>query len=330
MGYQPDIRETDGLGVETCSNCHRLTNIKNFIKVKNPLFTGGRSNICNNCIRDFLRDRGFEWDSIDQLCRYFNIPFVPKEFERLHEMNGENVFPIYAAIFLDEEYEGLDWKTYYDAYKELERDGEIERYLPRLDEKRKAEMLKKWGAYDDAAYDYLESLLKGMLATQQINGSLQMDQALKICKISYEIDTRLRAGADIDKMLASYDKLVRTAEFTPKNAKNVSDFDSVGELIRWLEARGWKNEFYNNVTSDIVDETIKNIQLCNQRLYTNEAGIGEEIGNRIEALKSVNELENNTKLYDTPDSYDLDNFEVEGYELLDEKFVVELEDGEEY
>jgi hypothetical protein len=59
--------------------------------------------------------------------------------------------------------------------------------------------------------------------------------------------------------LTSYDKLVKTAEFTPKNVKNINDFDSVGELIKWLEKKGWHNTFYDNVTRDVVDETMKNI-----------------------------------------------------------------------
>jgi len=81
--------------------------------------------------------------------------------------------------------------------------------------------------------------------------------------ISLELESRIRAGADFDKLLTSYDKLVKVAEFTPKNAKNASDFDSVGELFRWLEKRGWKNKFFDGVTRDIVDETIKNIQSYN-------------------------------------------------------------------
>jgi hypothetical protein len=97
-----------------------------------------------------------------------------------------------------------------------------------------------------------------MLTTQNVNGKLQSDQAEKICKISYEIDCRIRAGQDFDKLLASYDKLIKAAEFTPKNVKNINDFDSVGELVKWLEKRGWRNTFYDNVTRDIVDETIKN------------------------------------------------------------------------
>jgi len=68
--------------------------------------------------------------------------------------------------------------------------------------------------------------------TQNISGALQMDQALKLCKISLQLDSKIRAGDDIDKIVSSYDKLVKTAEFTPKNVKNASDFDSVGELVK--------------------------------------------------------------------------------------------------
>lgn len=68
--------------------------------------------------------------------------------------------------------------------------------------------------------------------TQNISGALQADQAIKICKISYELDCRIREGTDFDKMLTAYDKLVKTAEFTPKNVKNASDFESVGELCK--------------------------------------------------------------------------------------------------
>ena len=47
----------------------------------------------------------------------------------------------------------------------------------------------------------------------------------------------------------------------------------MGELVKWFEKKGWRNRFYDNVTRDIVDETIKNLQAFNQRLYTNETGM---------------------------------------------------------
>ena len=112
------------------------------------------------------------------------------------------------------------------------------------------------------------------------------------------------------------------------NAKNASDFDSTGELWRWLEKRGWKNKFYDNVTRDIVDETIKNIQAYNQRLYTNESGIGDEISRRIDALKHAAEQES---YYDLTQTESLDEFENAGFEELfsDADFEVDLDDDDE-
>ena len=157
-----------------------------------------------------------------------------------------------------------------------------------------------------------------------------INSGIKNGKERFELDSRIREGTDFDKMLASYEKLVKAAEFTPKNVKNAGDFDSIGELVKWLEKRGFRNTFYDDVTRDIVDETIKNIQNYNQRLYTNESGIGEEITRRIEALKNAQELENYYGVSDQ--EYDLDNYDNEGYtELMkdEEEFIVELEGGDE-
>jgi hypothetical protein len=48
-----------------------------------------------------------------------DIPFVPKEWERLKDMNSVGVFFRYAQIFLATEYEGIGWSDYYNAFKEL-------------------------------------------------------------------------------------------------------------------------------------------------------------------------------------------------------------------
>ena len=55
----------------------------------------------------------------------------------------------------------------------------------------------------------------------------------------------------------------------------------------WLEKRGHINKFYDGATRDVIDETLKNIESYNQRLYINEGTIGEEIKERMDALKTV-------------------------------------------
>ena len=324
MGMQPKIKQTTPFIVKTCSICGGTFGPEGFIKTKSLFYPDGYLPMCADCIKELLVKNNFDWDLVDKLCRYTDIPFIPAEFERLHESNGDNVFQVYADVFLSSEFEGLGWKQYYEEFLRLKEKGHIEDELPILKEEKRKQLKEKWGSnYDDEELQYLENLLDGLLQTQNISGALQFDQALKICKISLNLDSKIREGADFDKLMGSYDKLVKTAEFTPKNVKNASDFESTGELIKWLEKRGFKSKFYDNVTRDIVDETIKNIQSYNQRLYTNESGIGDEITRRIEALKTIKDLEN---YYDVGKEYDLDEFENDGYEELmkNEEFVADI------
>ena len=70
---------------------------------------------------------------------------------------------------------------------------------------------------------------------------------------------------------------MRAAEFTPKNVKNINDFDTFGEAAKWMEKNGWRNRFYDNVTRDIVDETLL-------ARYYSEAVWYDEDGNKVEKL----------------------------------------------
>ena len=322
MGLQPNIARKRTFALKQCNRCGAAQTPDAFAPTKSIFYPDASLPICNSCIESYLVDVDFDWKEVDKLCQYADIPFVPKEWERLHSMNGDKVFGVYAEVFAQSEYEEFGWGDYYQAFKDLKASGDLEDELPGLADQKRKQLQERWGAnYDDEALRYLENLYNGLMTTQNVNGALQVDQAIKICKMSYEIDNRIREGSDFDKLLASYDKLVKAAEFTPKNVKNINDFDSVGELIKWLEKRGWKNTFYDGVTRDIVDETIKNFQNFNQRLYTNESGIGEQITERINALKQAKAIEEES-YYGTNKSYDLDAFDDEGYSQLvkDEEF----------
>ena len=312
-----NIRPPQDFEVKQCARCKRSFGPENFTKTKSWFYPDGYLPVCNDCLKAYLEHYEFNWTYVNKICQYADIPFVPTKWEELREMNGDDVFPIYALVFFGEEFEDLGWGDYFEEFKRLQRESLIEEELPGLREEKIRKLKEKWGPnYDYEALTYLENLYNGILQTQNVNGALQGDQALKLCKISYEIDNCIREGAAVDKLLASYDKLVKTAEFTPKNVKSASDFDSVGELFRWLEKRGWRNKYYDGVTQDVVDETIKNIQNYNQRLYTNESGIGDEITHRIENLKMAKEIEEQSYFGADRDDYDLDNYDTAGYDSL--------------
>ena len=330
MGLQPNIRKKR-FALKTCVCCGQMFGEEGFAPTKSLFFPDGTITICNDCIDRDLMQHDWNWDYVDKLCQMADIPFVPKEWERLREMNEHEVFYRYATIFLSSEYDGIGWSDYYQAFKELKQQGALEEELPEIAEKRERELKEKWGFnYDMEALQYLEGLFNGLMTTQNVNGALQVDQAKKICKMSYEVDRRIEEGSDFDKLLSSYDKLVKAAEFTPKNVKNINDFDTFGEAIKWLEKKGWRNTFYDGVTRDIVDESMKNFQNFNQRLYINESNIGEEITRRLEALKHTAAMENES-YYGTDKQYDLDAFEREGFDVIfegeEEEFSAEVDDG---
>ena len=319
--------------LKDCVHCGGSFGEEGFAPTKSIFYPDGVIPICNDCIDKLIAANDGNWQFVDKLCQMADIPFIPKEWQSIVEMNAVGAFYTYAQIFLRSEYDGIGWSEYFEAFRALRDANRIEDELPGLSEEKRSRLKKIWGAsYDDDALEYLDGLYQGLLSTQNINGKLQMDQAQKICKMSYEIDRRIEEGTDFDKMLSSYDKLVKAAEFTPKNVKNINDFDTFGEAAKWMEKNGWRNRFYDNVTRDIVDETIKNFQSFVQRLYINESNIGDEVTRRMEALKNVAALEKGDSYYGTDANHDLDSFEREGYEVVfdgeDEDFSADLEDME--
>lgn len=317
------------IGSKTCTRCGLTKPKSEFLPTRNPFIANGYSCICNDCTRSWLRAQENEWNAFDKFCQFMDIPFEPERYEKLKQTNGINTFMVYNALYQQKDYANVDWATTQAEYKDLAAQNQLRVAVPALKEERLHELREKWGGhYDVEALSYLETLYEGIVQTQNIGSALNGDQALKICKISYEIDVRIQEGKEFDKLLASYDKLVKAAEFNSKNAKNASDFDSIGELCIWLEKRGFKNSYYNDVTKDVVDETIKNVQNWTQRLYINESGISEEITKRIESLQNINNMESNFDI-PNPSARELDDYDNEGFEMeIEEDFRAD-EDGDE-
>lgn len=195
MGLQPNIARRRSFAIKTCNRCGGTFAPSNFAMTKSIFYPDGSLPICNDCVELYLVDVDFDWGEVNKLCQYADIPFVPKEWERMRELNGTKAFPKYAEVFAQTEYEDLGWSDYFEAFKKLRDSGELEDELPGIADKKRRLLQERWGAnYDDEALRYLENLYNGLLTTQNVNGKLQIDQAEKICKISYEIDCRIRAA----------------------------------------------------------------------------------------------------------------------------------------
>lgn len=287
-------KKKGGVGIISaqCTECAQVKSSDDFLTVKPWHFKNGKFPICNTCLTNHFARGQWDWDELDKFGQYIDIPFIPSEFERLREINGDGALIVYARMFGELKYPELEWKMYHDKYTELKRKGKLDLELPNIRDTYFEDLRLRWGPeYDEEALSYLETLYNGMLASQNITGDLNHDQARKMCKLSWLIDEKIRAGEDIDKLITSYDRLAKIANFTPKNVRSGSDLDSMGEVVSWLEKRGWLNPHYSDAKQDIIDEVIKSNQTFAQRLYINETGLGEEIEERIQQLKIAAELE---------------------------------------
>lgn len=309
-----------------CDRCHAPKAKNAFFPTNNPFFPTKLLNICRECVCKMLGEHPNDLMFADKLCQWADIPFDPDEWIKLYETNIDNTFAIYHALYKSESQSTVGWLEMNKKWEKAFKEGSLEREIKFFDKERLLQLKIKWGYnYDDSQLQYLEQLYEGILQSQNVNGVLQVDQALKICKISLIIDEKIREGAPFKDFLETYDKLVKISDFTPKNAKNANNFDSAGEIFAYLEKTGWMNKYYDGVSRDIVDKTMKNIQAWLRNLYINETGISDDIEHKIEALKIAKQLEDQAD----QDIEEVDKYGDEAYDIddIDLEFEADLEGG---
>jgi len=83
------------------------------------------------------------------------------------------IWPVYARVFAAECYQNLGWADYNKQYIALREAGLIEDEIPLVNDKRVQDLQAIWGAnYEKSELEYLEDLYSGLLATQNVTGSL--------------------------------------------------------------------------------------------------------------------------------------------------------------
>ena len=164
-----------------CNCCGRMRDAFSFLETKSFLFPSGYLDTCTDCIAARL-DEDDSWDSMDKICQILDIPFEPTRYEELRAHNNSaDLLKAYNMIYMNDDYVNIDWSSYNEAYKELEERGALIDVVPMLGEEERRKLQEKWGYnYDEEALRYLENLYDGLILTQNINGALQGDQALKI------------------------------------------------------------------------------------------------------------------------------------------------------
>jgi hypothetical protein len=281
------------MAMKKCQRCGEEKNTAAYIAV-NSIVHGGSLPICRQCLANQI-SRAYKeensWNVVDKICQWADVPFIPEYWEKMYAGHGQDAIGAYISTFRGQPYESLDWKMYNDAYLILQDEQRVEDALPQVRAAQRKKLEQKWGRnYDDEELEYLENLHQGLLSSQNIVGALNEDQALKLCKISLIIEQKIRADEDFDKTLKAYDQLSKLANLTPKVVKDAHEFNSWGEVMAYLEKKGFTCTYYDGAVRDEADFTAKDIKYWLQSLYVNETGIAEEIEQRIANLKLAAEL----------------------------------------
>lgn len=268
-----------------CVKCEKTYKDDMFPITKSKFFPKGHAPICFNCLEKMVD--GTDIVAIDKFCQWVDYPLLVDDWVMLYRTNKDNTLRKYCAIVHGGTYQNLDWGDTNIKFKAALSRGEIEEVAEVLNQEWVDEMYVKWNLEaKPEEFRHLEYLYSDLLRTQNIITGTQIDNALKMCKLSWLADKEIRKGNVPKDLLKSYQDLAKASDFTPKNAKNAGDFDSCGELFLWLEKIGWRRKFHDFVDKDEVDATISNIQAYNKRLILGESSIKDDVGKRLEALQN--------------------------------------------
>lgn len=301
-----------------CPYCKQERQVEEFAATASPFHPKGRSYICVPCLERIVPSDDLE--KVDQMCRWLDIPFLIDQWTRLQRNAKERTLRMYLKLLEENaSYAALDWSEVNEKWKLSMESGTITDNIPTINEAWRAQMRLKWPSdmeRSDEDYHYLENFYNDLCTTQNLVSATQRDDAKRLCEVGLLATQKIRAGLDAKNEMNIYHNIVKTEGFEPKNAKNVGDFDSVGELYTWLEKRGWRPQWHTE-PQDSVDFTIKNIQKYLQRLVMNEGAIGDQVENRRKQLELANRMEEEYVYEDSTEDVEI---EYEGAAELEEMF----------
>lgn len=279
---------------KNCRKCDQYFNQDNFLSSRAWFFPDGYLDICNNCLSKYLEDCT-DLQKADKFCQYADIAFNINDWMAAANNHSYDAFKIYHQQALDE-YDTINWKPIHDEWVGILNRGEEREKIGALSKEDLTNLREKWGnQFNENQLRRFESLYEDIDKTQSITTAIQRDNARKMCMLSYQIEQAIwdeeQKGSDVKSLIGAYDQLAKSADFTPKSAKNAGDFDSVGELCAFLEKRGFKNKFYDWVPRDEVDKVMKNLQNYTRRIVVGETNIAEELNEKLDQIQNMNRME---------------------------------------
>lgn len=290
-----------------CTICGKGTPKNLSYKTSSKFIPQGYIPYCIDCLCDLVDMRNL--DEVDKLFQYADWPLNPSKWLLLCKGNllPQAIFQSYyrmnlAQLYKDGYTQRVDWKAINAELLKLEEEGNLIQTISPEKQKKYEDELKMFWEVDAEQPQYslpqletLQKLYEDLERTQNATG-MQSDQAKKLCRLSLDMDIAQR-NHELElyaKLMNAYTSLIKTAEFTPKNSQSSSSFESVGELVAFLEKTGFINKFYDGEQRDIVDKTIKSQQIFLRRIVSGESNLSERIEQRLQRMNVLDRMEDGT------------------------------------
>lgn len=162
------------------------------------------------------------------------MPLLINQWTRLWKIGGERTLHLYVK-FLQEnagQYSDIDWTETNKKWRIMRDQGTLKNEIHGAKEEWLREMAVKWPSNtprSEEDYVYLENFYNDLVNTQNLVSATQRDDAKRLCEVGLLATQKIRSGLDAKNEMSIYHNIVKTEGFEPKNAKNISDFDSVGK-----------------------------------------------------------------------------------------------------
>ena len=263
----------------TCSKCGKTIPSNMLFRTSSLFHSSGYLPFCVDCLCELVDMRDIE--QVDKLFQYADWPLNPSKWLLL--CKSQALLP--QAIL----------QSYYNIGKLIENISPEKQQIYEDELRAFWEVDLEMPQYTLSQLENLQKLYDDLERTQNATG-MQADQAKKLCRLSLAMDIAER-NHELElyaKLMTAYTNLVKVAEFTPKNSQSSSSFESVGELMAFLEKTGFINKFYDGEQRDIVDKTIKSQQIFIRRVVSGESNLSERIEQRLQRMQVLDRMEDGT------------------------------------
>lgn len=217
-------------------------------------FATGRFYFCTECLLDMATDydkktktRTDNREKTMKVLQLLDLPFIESLYQnclkKIEEDTGERQRPTAFQMLVTQyksfpQYKGKTWKDSSYTATDEDLDDEDSEGVAKISPRTVKNGRKRFGAgYSDEEYQFLENEYQEWITRYECNTKAQEEIFERLSMKKLEIHKATLDGAATDKLDATYQQLLTTANITPKQSasSNVTDAQTFGTLIQKFE-----------------------------------------------------------------------------------------------